>query len=103
MRIIPLSRSLAAAFLCLLTLPALAGDLDINKADASVLAQSLSGVGPVKAEAIVRFRKANGPFASADDLVKVPGIGQELIERNRAVFVTPAAGAASKAKSPVAK
>lgn len=83
------SRCLLAGIFCLLAFPAFAGDLDINKADASSLASSLSGVGPVKADAIVRFRQANGPFASADDLVKVPGIGQELIERNRAVFASP--------------
>lgn len=95
-----LSRCFFAAVLCLMTLPAFAGNLDINKADANSLASALSGVGPVKADAIVRFRDANGPFASADDLVKVPGIGQELVERNRAVFA--GAPAAQKKPKPVA-
>jgi competence protein ComEA len=56
--------------------------IDINRADASELAQ-LHGIGPARAEAIVAERESNGPFRSVDDLVRVKGLGQSVIERNR--------------------
>jgi|GEM_PF-357559 competence protein ComEA len=70
--------------------------VDINHADAKTLAESLHGVGLVKAEAIVAYRKANGPFRSADDLAKVKGIGAKTIDANRdaIVIVPPQDGAA---------
>src|SRR5664279_6188718 len=39
-----------------------ATQVDIDSADARTLAQSLSGVGLVKAEAIVAYRNAHGPL-----------------------------------------
>jgi competence protein ComEA len=57
--------------------------VDINSADAVTLARELSDVGLVKAEAIVAYRDAHGPFASLDDLAKVKGIGPRVIEENR--------------------
>lgn len=64
-----------------------ATQVDINSADARTLAQSLSNVGLVKAEAIVAYRNAHGPFKSLDDLAKVKGIGPRIIEENREVIV----------------
>ena len=64
-----------------------ATQVDINSADARTLAQSLSGVGLVKAEAIVAYRTAHGPFESLDDLAKVKGIGPRIIKENRAAIV----------------
>ena len=61
-----------------------AGPVDINTADAQTLAQQLDGVGPAKAQAIVDYRQANGPFKSVDDLEKVKGIGKSTLEKNRA-------------------
>lgn len=61
--------------------PALAA-VDINTADAAALEQ-VKGLGPAKAAAIVDYRKANGPFKSVDDLVKVPGIGEKTVEQLR--------------------
>ena len=82
-----------------LALPAFAGaPVDINSADAKALAESLDGVGMTKAEAIVAYRDEHGPFASADDLVKVKGIGEKTIELNRANILTPA-GKAKLAKA----
>ncbi len=66
-----------------LAFPALAGAVDINSADAQTLAEELNGVGLAKAEAIVAYRDAHGPFASAEDLTKVKGIGLATIEKNR--------------------
>ena len=79
---------------------AIAADrVDINTADAAQLEQSLVGVGPSKAEAIVEYRKANGPFKSADELALVKGIGLKTVERNRDLIVVGGARAApAKAK-----
>jgi competence protein ComEA len=60
-----------------------AGPVDINSADAQTLAQQLDGVGPAKAQAIIEYRQANGPFKSVDDLGKVKGIGKSTLEKNR--------------------
>jgi competence protein ComEA len=51
-----------------------AGPVDINRADAGLL-DTLPGVGPATAEAIVAERDRNGPFLGVDDLERVPGIG----------------------------
>lgn len=60
-----------------------AGPVDVNSADAATLAAELQGVGMSKAEAIVEDREANGPFRSAEDLMRVSGIGQRTVEINR--------------------
>jgi competence protein ComEA len=57
--------------------------VDINTADANTLADSLDGVGLAKAEAIVTYRKTNGAFKSADELVNVKGIGLRTVEKNK--------------------
>jgi len=95
---------LAAA---LLAAPAFASTpVNINTADAGTLAQSLDGVGLAKAQAIVAWREANGPFASADQLTEVKGIGASLVERNRDAIQLDAGKAAAKprtAKAPRSK
>ncbi len=58
------------------------GPVNINRADRSML-ETLPGVGPVTASAIVSWRERNGPFASVDDLVEVSGIGTVTLERLR--------------------
>ena len=60
-----------------------AGPVDLNTADAQTLAQVLDGVGPAKAQAIIEYRQANGPFKTVDDLEKVKGIGKSTLEKNR--------------------
>lgn len=60
-----------------------AGKVNINTADATTLAAGLNGIGPAKAVAIVEYRKANGPFKSADQLASVKGIGLATVEKNR--------------------
>lgn len=60
-----------------------AGKIDLNTADAAVLQRELSGVGAVKAQAIVKYRESNGPFASVDELLEVKGIGKAILESNR--------------------
>lgn len=58
--------------------------VNINNADAKVISESLSGIGMKKAEAIVQYRAANGPFKTAMDLAKVKGIGEKTVEKNKA-------------------
>lgn len=48
--------------------------ININTATALEL-EALPSVGPSTAKAIVTFRTKNGPFSKAEDLLKVPGIG----------------------------
>ncbi|BCJ08282.1 hypothetical protein PRtIB026_A20440 [Pseudomonas sp. RtIB026] len=60
-----------------------AGAVDLNQADASTLQSQLSGIGKAKAEAIVAYREAHGPFQSVDELLEIKGIGNALLERNR--------------------
>jgi len=55
--------------------------VNINTADAQTLA-TLNGIGASKADAIVAYREANGPFQSADDLDNVKGIGASTVEKN---------------------
>ena len=73
----------AAALLLLASPIALAGQVDINTADAETISAELKGVGLAKAKAIVEYRKKHGPFRSADDLSLVKGIGERTVELNR--------------------
>jgi len=57
--------------------------VNINTADAAELAASLKGVGTTKAQAIVEYREANGPFTSVDELANVKGIGPRSLEKLR--------------------
>jgi competence protein ComEA len=57
------------------------GVVDINNASAKELTL-LNGVGKVKAEAIVIYRKGHC-FKKVDDIVKVKGIGKKTLEKNR--------------------
>lgn len=58
------------------------GLVNINAADATGL-ESLPGVGPVTAAAILSWREANGPFSSVDQLAEVDGIGPATLGRLR--------------------
>jgi competence protein ComEA len=57
--------------------------VNINTADAQTLAANLKGVGEARAMEIVRYREAYGPFASAEELTEVKGIGPSTLEMNR--------------------
>jgi competence protein ComEA len=60
--------------------------VNINSADAQTLAASLNGVGESRAMEIVRHRETYGPFASAEELTEVKGIGKSTLDRNRDVI-----------------
>jgi len=57
--------------------------VNINTATPAELT-TLSGVGPAKAAAIIEYRDANGKFATIDDLSKVKGIGEKIMEKIKA-------------------
>lgn len=48
--------------------------VNINTADSTTL-QTLSGIGPSKAQAIIDYRTQNGPFLKIEDIMNVSGIG----------------------------
>jgi competence protein ComEA len=48
--------------------------LDLNTASAVHL-RAIKGIGPSRAEEIVRYRAKNGPFTSVDELSRVPHVG----------------------------
>lgn len=49
--------------------------IDLNRASTAEL-ETLPGVGPATASAIVEHRERNGPFVSVEDLLAVRGIGE---------------------------
>jgi competence protein ComEA len=56
--------------------------VNINTATEPEL-ESLTGVGPVTANAIIQYRTEHGPFATVDDLLNVSGIGPATLEELR--------------------
>ncbi len=56
------------------------GLIDINSAGSYEL-QSLKGIGPVKAEAIIEYRRASGGFTRKEDILRVKGIGPATYEK----------------------
>ncbi|MBZ0250923.1 MAG: helix-hairpin-helix domain-containing protein [Burkholderiales bacterium] len=56
--------------------------VNINSATKEQL-ETLDGIGPVKAQAIIDYRKKNGPFRTLEDLKKVDGIGDATFDKVR--------------------
>lgn len=56
------------------------GKVSINAADRGEF-ESLPGIGPVLAERIIEYRRANGPFRDVTELKKVNGIGEVKFDR----------------------
>jgi competence protein ComEA len=54
--------------------------VNINLADKAELS-TLKGIGQKKAEAIIDYRKANGPFTSLQDLEKVRGFSKKTVDK----------------------
>ncbi len=71
---------LLLVLLSLFALNCFAAPVNINTADAKTIADALSGIGPSKAEAIVKYREEHGPFQAPEDLLEVSGIGEKSLE-----------------------
>ncbi len=56
--------------------------VNINQASAEEIATLLQGIGLKKAQAIVEYRDEHGKFATMQDLTKVKGIGNAILEKN---------------------
>ena len=56
-----------------------ASTINVNIASVSEL-DELPGIGPALAEAIIAYREEHGPFESAEELMKVYGIGEVKLE-----------------------
>jgi len=57
--------------------------ININTADADILAASLKGVGLKKAQAIVAWRTTNGEFKTIEQLLEVKGVGSAILAKNK--------------------
>ncbi|CAB3770338.1 hypothetical protein LMG29739_05760 [Paraburkholderia solisilvae] len=83
----------------------LAAAVEVNTADQAAL-ESVKGIGPVHAKAIIDERTKNGPFKDADDLAaRVKGIGTKSVKNLEAAGLTingsgaPPSGAKPATKS----
>lgn len=56
--------------------------IDVNTADAYDL-RRLPGIGEKRAQDIVAWREAHGPFRTVNELTEVPGIGPAILENLR--------------------
>ena len=61
--------------------------VNINTASAEEISENLKGIGPSKAQAIVKYREANGDFDHVDELVNVKGIGVRTVDLNRGMIL----------------
>ena len=61
--------------------------VNINLATSEEL-QTLTGIGPSKAEAIIAYREEQGPFTKIEDLLEVTGIGEKSLEKLREEITT---------------
>lgn len=58
----------------------LLGSININKANSAQL-QTLHGIGPSKAQEILKYRKSHSGFKTVDELVNVKGIGPKTFQK----------------------
>ncbi|TCV90515.1 ComEA family DNA-binding protein [Sulfurirhabdus autotrophica] len=70
------------ALCCLFVSPVFAAPVDINTSSRTHL-ESVPGIGPGKAKAIIAYRKEHGPFKNVDELDNVAGIGPKTIDKIR--------------------
>jgi len=64
--------------------------IDINRASVSELRYALPGIGEKVAMSVVAYREENGPFQTANDLARVPGIDEKWISlMSNRISVTP--------------
>jgi competence protein ComEA len=61
--------------------------VDLNRADSGTL-ERLPGIGPGLARRILAEREAHGRYRTPEELLRVPGIGRERLERLRPWITT---------------
>ena len=61
------------------------GKVHLNRATEAEL-QTVSGIGQKRAQDIIDYREANGPFRSVEDLKNVSGIGEKTLEKLKDAF-----------------
>lgn len=61
------------------TFVSLASRINLNTASVEQLLHKVAGIGQKRAEAIVAYRKAHGPFLQWQDLAKVKGLGGRFV------------------------
>ncbi|CAK8721231.1 hypothetical protein GCAAIG_10835 [Candidatus Electronema halotolerans] len=98
----------AALLLIFLLATSALAEVNINTASKEEL-NALPGIGPVKAEAIIKYRQEKGPFKSVDELKNVYGIGDKILDRLKSEIsvgspdaATESAKAATEAAAPAA-
>jgi competence protein ComEA len=76
--------------------------ININTATKDELV-ALPGIGPAKAQAIVDYRKAHGPFKTVEDLKDVKGIGAKRFEKLKPDLAVSGATSTKPVSKPEAK
>lgn len=64
------------------------GKIQINTATKEQL-EKISGIGPRKAENIIKYREQHGPFQKVEDLLEVDGIGEKSLEKMKDEIIVP--------------
>jgi competence protein ComEA len=68
-----------------LVVPAISYPININTASQAEL-ESLPGIGPALAQAIIEYRQAHGPFKTIEEIIDVSGIGPKTFEKIKALI-----------------
>ncbi|MEH7456711.1 helix-hairpin-helix domain-containing protein [Bacillus sp. JJ1127] len=64
------------------------GKVQVNHASKEQL-EKITGIGPRKAEAIMKYREEHGPFQKVEDLLEVDGIGEKSLEKIKDQIIIP--------------
>jgi competence protein ComEA len=96
-------KRIAWLFAALLAYVGLAlGAVNINSATQEQL-ESLNGIGPVKAKAIIDYRAKYGRFTSLEDIKKVSGIGDATFDKIKGDIALTGTTVVPKADKPMEK
>ncbi|HLP97208.1 MAG TPA: helix-hairpin-helix domain-containing protein [Sideroxyarcus sp.] len=71
--------------------------VDLNTATKEEL-ETVKGIGPAKADAIIEYRRLNGPFKSVDGLKEIKGFGDKSVDKLRHEVTVAAKHAEKTAK-----